>query len=84
MIMKRPRGSPKDFGSTPDIWIASFTNYIRIIALLFFADHPGAVIGMLHFLRRVQDLAQTHAWDAVLSFALDNSQTHRNYISPIT
>lgn len=37
-------GSPKDFSDTPDIWMGSFTNYMRIVALLFGVEHRAGKI----------------------------------------
>jgi len=70
LTVKRARGSTKDFGDTPLLWIECFTTYTRIIGLLFAAEHPSVLPAMLHFMARVIRHSHAYDWLSVLQFAL--------------
>ncbi|KAF2177476.1 hypothetical protein K469DRAFT_719816 [Zopfia rhizophila CBS 207.26] len=74
LTVKRVRGSIKYFGDNTLIWIECFTNYTRIIGLLFNAEHPLVLPAMLHFMARV--IRHSHAYGrlSVLQFALGMAQ----------
>ena len=71
LVLTKARGTYKDFGETPTIWVESFVVYVRIVSALFGHDHPLVVPAMLHFLSRVLLWANSHEWTAVLRLAID-------------
>jgi hypothetical protein len=70
LVLKRTVGTIKDFGNDPLVWVECFSNYARIIGLLFGAKHPRIMPAMAHFLSRVVRHAHDYEWQSVLEFAL--------------
>ena len=70
VALKRPKASRKDYGSNPSIWSECFLSYVRLVHLLFVADHPRVPAAMLEFHHRIIFLASTYEWSAVLELAL--------------
>ncbi|KAF2735905.1 hypothetical protein EJ04DRAFT_511368 [Polyplosphaeria fusca] len=70
LVLKRSVGSAKDFGSDSSIWLESFTNYTRIVAIVWGKKHPEAVPAMLSFISFVIRQSLSYDWSSVLSFAI--------------
>lgn len=70
LVLKRIVGSLKDFGDNPLIWIESFSNYMRIIGLLFGKKHADVWPAMNHFMSRIVRHSHDYEWQSVLAFAL--------------
>jgi hypothetical protein len=71
MSIKKARGSVKDFGRSPAIWLDGFMVYSDIIHQLFGLKFPALPSALLRFCRQITDLSKIYVWnDAVLLLAL--------------
>ncbi|KAF2730879.1 hypothetical protein EJ04DRAFT_567335 [Polyplosphaeria fusca] len=70
LVLRRSVGSAKDFGSDSSIWLESFTNYTRIVAIIWGKKHPEVVPAMLSFTSFVIRQSLSHDWSSVLNFAI--------------
>ncbi|KAF2733878.1 hypothetical protein EJ04DRAFT_604219, partial [Polyplosphaeria fusca] len=70
LVLKRSVGSAEDFGSDSLIWLESFTNYTRIVAIVWGKKHPEALPVMLGFTSFVIRQSSSYDWSSVLSFAI--------------
>ncbi|KAF2730786.1 hypothetical protein EJ04DRAFT_579640 [Polyplosphaeria fusca] len=71
LVLKRSVGSAKDFGSDSSIWLESFINYTRIVAIIWGNKHPEALPAMLSFMSFVVRQSLSYEWTTVLSFAIE-------------
>jgi len=91
MSIKKARGSVKDFGRSPAIWLDGFMVYSDIIHQLFGLKFPALPSALLRFCRQIIDLSKIYFWnDAVLLLALRyhqhvirSGQTNHEQWSPI-
>jgi hypothetical protein len=91
MSIKKARGSVKDFGRSPAIWLDGFMVYSDIIHQLFGLKFPALLPALLRFCRQIIDLSKIYVWnDAVLLLALRyhqhvmrSGQTNHEQWSPI-
>src|SRR5947209_12108218 len=91
MSIKKARGSVKDFGRSPTIWLDGFMVYSDIIHQLFGLKFPALSSALLRFCRQIMDLSKIYVWnDAVLLLALRyhqhvmrSGQTNHEQWSPI-
>ena len=71
MSVKKARGSVKDFGRSPAIWLDGFMVYSDIVHRLFGLKFPALPSALLGFCRQIIDLSKIYVWnDAVLLLAL--------------
>src|SRR5207248_10477884 len=71
MSIKKARGSVKDFGRSPAIWLDGFMVYSDIVHQLFGHKFPALPSALLRFCRQIIDLSKIYVWnDAVLLLAL--------------
>ena len=67
MSIKKARGSVKDFGRSPEIWLDGFMVYSDIVHQLFGPKFPVLPSALLRFCRQIIDLSKIYVWtDAVL------------------
>lgn len=91
MSIKKTRGSVKDFGRSPAIWLDGFMVYSDITHQLFGPKFPALPSALLRFCRQIIDLSKIYVWnDAVLLLALRyhqhvirSGQTNREQWFPI-
>jgi hypothetical protein len=91
MSIKKARGSVKDFGQSPAIWLDGFMVYSDIVHQLFGQKFPALPSALLRFCRQIIDLSKIYVWnDAVLLLALRyhqhvmrSGQTSHEQWSPI-
>jgi hypothetical protein len=90
MSIKKARGSAKDFGRSPTIWLDGFMVYSDIVHL-FGPKFSLLLPALLRFLRQIIDLSKIYMWqDAILPLALRyhqhvmrSGQTNHELWSPI-
>ena len=71
MSITKARGSVKDFGQSPAIWLDGFMVYSDIVHQLFGPKFPALPSALLRFCRQIIDLSKIYVWnDAVLLLAL--------------
>ena len=91
MSITKARGSVKDFGQSPAIWLDGFMVYSDIVHQLFGPKFPALPSALLRFCRQIIDLSKIYVWsDAVLLLALRyhqhvmrSGQTNHEQWSPI-